>query len=424
MPKRRQRGHGILPAGFIWREGRPRWNPSPTRRRQGWRATDLKDGWNRWLAQGAAIERAQAIADQVAAWAAGEPVSPAFAGLAPRGALEGGATPADLKPRSIGALLEAYFASPRFTALAEKTRSDYRLKIDRTLGVIAAHERVSLEKFKAIDVDILVPPAFGEEADFGLELAYEALREDAGEHMAHGSLAATSAWLGWCVKRKRVLAANPATFVERTAPEGRIVVYDWPEIVALVEAADRLGFPSIADAIVMAIDLSWSQQDLLAITWDQVSEDGHVKHRRIKTGVAGNPPLLALGQRRLEAIRCRWQGKTVRPIWLIVCELTCRRWAADTFRHHFALVRAEAAKKEPGVATKQFRDTRDTAITYAYDAGLAVQEICSRSLHRGKRAQAVIEKHYGAIGQALTDGAAKKLDAHFAALGYTLEDRG
>lgn len=431
-PTRRQRRHGDLPAGFKWRDGRPRWEPSPTRRAQGWRGCDLKDVWGKWLTRGQGIERAEAIGAAVAAWAAGAPVGPAFAPIAPAGAETGGAGPSNLNPRSIGALMDAYLASDRFTRLAAKTQGDYRSKLKRFLETVAAsREPAKVAKLKGLDIDILLPPGFGEAGDFELELAYEALREAAGEHMAHGVMATVSAWLSWCVKKKRIWPSNPAELVERHAPDGRIEVFEWPELVALVRAAEARGLPSIADAIVLATDLSWSQQDLLALNWGQISADGHVKHRRIKTGVAGNPPLLAIGKARLELIRARWAPEKVRPTQVIICELTGKPWAADTFRHYFAEIRAAAVAKliadgateTPALATKQFRDTRDTTLTYCIEGGLTLEEACSRSLHTPLRAQAVMTKHYGAIRQVVADGGGAKLDAHYAKMGYTFEEQ-
>lgn len=428
MPKttntRRQRRHGDLPAGFKWREGRPRWEPSPTRRAQGWKGCDLKDVWGKWLGKGPAVDRADAIQAAVAAWAAGAPVAPGFSNIAPAGAEKGGMGPSSLNPRSLGALIDAYYVSDRFLRLAPKTQSDYRSKLKRFLETLAAsRDQAKVDKVKALDIDVLLPPGFNEAGDFELELAYEALREDAGEHMAHGVMATVSAWLSWCVKKRRIWPSNPAELVERHAPDGRIEVFEWPELVALVRAAEARGLPSIADAIVLAVDLSWSQQDLLALSWGQISADGHVKHRRIKTGIAGNPPLLKIGKDRLELIRARWAPEKVRPTHVLVCELTGKPWAADTFRHYFAEIRAVAAKTVPDLAKKQFRDTRDTTVTYCIEGGLTLEETCSRTLHAPVRAQAVISKHYGAIRQGVADAGAEKLDAHYAKMGYTFEEQ-
>lgn len=423
MPKkspRKIRRQGDLPAGFQWRDGRPRWIPSPDRRQQGWRGVDLKDAWGRWLGRGPAIERAQAIADAVRAHAAGQATPPAFAAFAPKAAASAAAAVGS--PRSIGALVDGFLADPKpgRVKLGDKTRSDYKSKLGALLETIAVAQALEPVALRAIDVDLLLPPEFGSDRPFLLADAYDAMIEARGEHMAHGVITAASAWLSWVVKKKRALAINPVQLVERSTPDGRIVVYDWNELRALVAAAESLGFPSIADAIVLAVDLSWAQQDLLALTWGQVSGDFKVKHRRIKTGVAGNPPLLAIGRARIEVIRARWKDQTVQPLHVLVCELTGRRWQPDVFRHKFAEVRAEAAKLLPAIADKQFRDFRDTAITYAQHV-LSVEQICTRSLHDPKRAREVISKHYGALGQDLADGAADKLDAHFKKMGYTFD---
>lgn len=430
-PTRRQRRHGDLPAGFKWRDGRPRWEPSPTRRRQGWKGADLKDARGAWLAKGAAIDRAQAIGAAIEAWAAGAQVPAGMAAFAPAGSCAAPAPGAGvLGPRSIGALLDAYKAHRAFTDLAPRTQADYANKLDRFLQVLAASPADDADKVKtkigalrAESIDTLSPPPFDapDGEVFELEHAYDVLIDLAGDHMANGVMACVSAWLGWCVKKRRVWATNPAQLVSRKTLDGRIVVYDWAEIEALVRAADTLGRASIGDAIVLAIDLSWSQQDLLALDWGQVSPDHHVRGKRLKTGNVGNPQLLPLGQARMDLIRARWAGAKVRPTHVLVCEMTGRAWAADTFRHEFALVRAAAAKTAPGVLAKQFRDLRDTSITYCIEAGLGLEETCSRTLHSPDRAQAVISKHYGAIRQGVADEGAKKLAAHFARMGYRID---
>lgn len=423
-PVRRQRRHGDLPAGFRWRDARPRWEPSPARRAAGWRGQDLKDAWGRWLGKGEAIAKAEAIAAAVAGWGAGEPVPPAFLAIAPKGAATAGTRATAESARSIGVLIEGFLADPkpRTQVLGERTRADYRVKLNRLVGAMAAACKVTAADFRTLDVDALLPfPG----KPFLLSDAYEALRTEAGEHMAHGVMAAASAWLSWVVKRKHLLPMNPALHVARATPKGRIVVYDWAEMVALVGAAEWLGLASVADAVILGVDLSWSQQDLLALKWGQVSRDGHVKHRRIKTGVAGNPPLLAPGRGRIARIRARDTVEKIASAPVLVCELTGKPWLSDHFRHAFDLVRSVAsADAGAPILDKQFRDLRDTAVTYGYEAGLTIPEICSRTLHDPERAGAVLAKHYGAIRQDVADAAALRLDAHFAAKGYTFEKEG
>lgn len=427
--KTRSRPAGILPAGFAWREGRPRWIATPKRRAQGWRGVDLKDAWGRWLSRADAIARAEAIALACDAFDAGEAPPVEFAAFAPQGTARPKIKAEGV--RSIGRLLTDYAgpldedsdkASQKFRGLGDATRRDYRNKLRRFVEVLAGSDQPDeIRKVRAMDIDVLAPPPPGSGVEFLLQMAYDTLREDAGEHMALGVHAAVSAWLGWLKKPRNILATNPAEMVVRVAVDGRLVTYEWPEIVALVRAADALGMPSIGDAVVFGIDLSWSQQDVLAINWGQIAE-GRVRHRRIKTGNAGRPKLLPVGAARLEAIIARRGNVTPLPgAPVVVCELTGERWNVHTFRHEFAKIRAHAARDCPSVASKRFQDLRDTAVTYCYEAGLSLEEICSRTLHDPDSARRVLQKHYGQITQDVSDAAAAKLEARFTAKGWNLD---
>jgi T5orf172 domain len=55
--------HGV--AYLYWRNGRPRWEPGPTRRRKGQRGQDLKDKNGNWLTLEDAKIAAQKINDQI-----------------------------------------------------------------------------------------------------------------------------------------------------------------------------------------------------------------------------------------------------------------------------------------------------------------------------------------------------------------------
>ena len=51
----------IKVAHFVWRNGRPRWNPSPSLRSRGFKGADLKDEQGNWLALGPALAAAAAM---------------------------------------------------------------------------------------------------------------------------------------------------------------------------------------------------------------------------------------------------------------------------------------------------------------------------------------------------------------------------
>lgn len=476
-PQRKQRGHGSgLPAGFAWRDGRPRWIAQPALREAGWKGGDLKSPRGEWLDFPAAIARAQEIAAAVAAWRDGAPVPAGVEAFAPPSTAVAPLAGGKLDPRSIGALLDAYLGVPgekRGEWVKEPSREfkkiknqvDRRSKLNRFVDVLAGYPvkpgrdatakdlaayQLARERARRWSIYHLEPPPFDPRADLDdeaggdiLTAVYLRLLDEVGHNMAHGVLSDVSAWLEWCVAPKRAIPANWAKLVKRETPEGRIRVGDWDELAIMVEAAEDMGLPSIADAVILGADLSWSQVDRLAILHSDIRDD-RVKGKRKKTGRRGDTPLLeTLGKPRLAKIRERQAaiyGANVQPTHVIICEATGRPWTTDNYRHRFADVRAHAVAmarrraaeaNDPEAAARWTRiaqslpdfrdqDLRDTAVTVAYDAGLNPQEIASRTLHSLKRIQDVLEKHYGEISQYVADQGARKLDDHLKALGVRL----
>lgn len=449
MPKRKIRSHGQLPAGWTWRDGRPRWKASPTLRKAGWRDRDLKDGAGLWLARGPSIEAAEAIVAGVAAWREGEPVPAALAAVAPQGATEKGRGPkGSPDPRSIGVLLDAYLDSREFKRrIGERTQPEYRSKLKRLVDVLsgwpippekdqpAAAYLEAVADTRAATVDVLLPPAFGEPGEALLKTAYWLLRDKVGHHMANGVLAVASAWLEWCVTERRAIHINPARLVSREETEGRIRPGTVEELQALIAAAQALGWISIADSIILGVDLSWNQNDRLNLTWAMISPEGRCKKIRRKTGRMMETPLLdSLGKPRLAAIAARQRaakGEGVTALLkgpVLLCEGTGALWEPSYYRRRFREVRALAVAGDPArglepcpsVADLTDQDLRDTAVTFAYEAGLDEQEIASRTGHSLKRIRDILDKHYGEITRAVGDRGAKKLNDWMAAKGVTL----
>lgn len=421
-----------VPPGWHWRDGRPRWIPSPTLRKAGLKGQDLKDARGQWLARGASIDAADAL---------NKAAAQRRAGLAP--------APRAEDRRSIGALLDAYLGDParklapsrEFDAI--KNKADRRSKLSRMVDVLAGYTQkpgpgakpAELEAYaaaratvRAFSIDVLEPPAFEDTPDLSeaqgpLYDLYWKLHDHVGLNMAHGVLSDVSAWLEWCVKR-RALRQNWAKLVDRETPPGRIRVATWDELRALIAAATDAGLHSIADSIILGVDLSWSQTDRLGLTWGQISADYTVKGSRQKTGRKGETPLLeALGRPRIDAIRRRQAdlyGANVKPTHVLVCELTGKRWSARYYREKFAEIRAAAALKVPSCATVKDLDLRDTAITVGKAAGLSAEQIATRSLHSLKRIHDVLDKHYVELGQEIADAGASKLNEYLAAKGVAL----
>lgn len=455
-PASRMRRHADAPANWQWRPrpdgtGRPRWIPSPTLRKAGWKARDLKDATGAFLSEGLSRDAARDINAQVQAWRRGEPVSEAVEAIAPPGAAVAGSSilPQAVDRLSIGRLIDAYagvhqpttrtWADPsrEFAKLKPSTQAAYRKSLKRLVDTLAgfavlpdlddpdALDRYTLAvaTVRASKASILQPAETPKGMVNLLYTAYWSLHDKAGVHQAYAVLAAASAWLKWCQKHQSsTIRRSWAAEVSRDTPPGRIRPLTWDEVKALVEAADALGLPSIGDAIVLGIDLSWSQIDRLTLPWDRLKNDRAFTGiaGRHKTGRVGGTPLTAFGRTRVQQIRERQAAMDAHPTHVLWCELTGRPWEGDHYRKQFALVRARAARKVPSVIDARDQDLRDTAFTWMKNAGLSDDGIASRTLQGRKHIAELGDSAYGEIGPAIADPAMRQYDNYLQKIGAVL----
>jgi hypothetical protein len=438
MAPRKIRPRGALPANWKFRDGRPRWEPGPGLRAAGWRGHDLKDAAGRFLSQGASIDVARSINQAVAAWRSGALVPADYAQITPAGAClqVGGGLPIAMDKLAIGRLIEAYTGakdghprpSAEFAKLKPSTQRDYRGKLKRLVDVLAGYVALppkadakaqaayaaGVAEIRAASILILEPIETARGIEDPLHAAYWRMHAELGAHQAAGVLTVASVWLSWCRERQSRQIRNWAAEVSRETPPGRIRVGTWEELAALVAAAEALGYPSIADSIILGVDLSWSQADRLGLTWDRV-RDGRCftgAAGRVKTGRVGGTPLSSLGLRRIAAIRARQKTWGAQPTHVLICETTKAPWLPSHYSHTFLEVRREAAKSCPTAIDLKDQDLRDTALTVARNAGLTNDQLASRSLQSRAQINTLMDRHYGQIGPEIADQGKALLDAY------------
>ncbi len=456
------RRHANAPANWQFRprgdgSGRPRWIPSPTLRKAGWKARDLKDAAGVFLSEGLSRDAARAINQQVEAWRRGDAIEPAYADIAPAGAAVLGGAPALPQATdrlSIGRLLDAYYDSPQFQGLTDarsvtagglkpSTQRGYRNALKRMVDTLAgfvvlpdpedraavAANDLAVARVRASRVHILQPTETARGMVNLLYTAYQALYARAGQHQAYAVLAAASAWLKWCQRHQSdTIRRSWASEVSRVTPQGRVRPLTWDEVAALITAADAMDLRSIGDAIVLGVDLSWSQADRLALTWDRL-KDGRAftgREGRQKTGRVGGTPLTAMGRARVAAIVARQATFDAKPTHVLWCELTGAPWSGDLYRKAFARVRAAAAVDCPsllmGPANDPAKgagdaDLRDTAFTWMKNAGLSDDGIASRTLQGRQHIAQLGDQAYGEVGPAIADPAMREYEAYLRKIG-------
>lgn len=425
-----------VPAGWTWRDGRPRWIPSPALRAHGWKGKDLKDPLGRWLDRGASITAAQAMVEAVAAWRRGDTPFNAPAPI-----------PAAADALSIGVLIDAYLASDELALRKDgsprppATAADYRRKLKRLVDTLAGYVALpdpkdkaamaaysaATARVRAFTVFALAPEDRGDTVRSLLYDAYRKLQRHSGVHMAFGVMSCASAWLNWCRRHRNTAIGNWAGDVARETPRGRIRIATFPELAALVTAADDMGLQAVGDAILLSLALSWSQTDILSLTWDRIVRDDKGVWRahtgqvgRIKTGRIGGTPILSIGVRRLQAMRERTAGATVQPLRGRVIVLPRQRTRANLaegadshfIRKLFRQVRDEAVKTQPTLADFTYADLRDTSDTLALRGGLNDQQRAGRNLRSLKNNNDLSDRHYGEIGPEITAAGHDLLDPY------------
>jgi hypothetical protein len=360
---------------FKWRGGRPRWEPGPGMRALGFSGRDLKDTDGGWLDYAGAIARAQQINAEVAARRSG--------GMQPRRrgreALSG---------TCCTALWTAYTASPRWQRLAPATRRDYNGKAG-----------IWLAEFGPRDVGAI--------RQHHLYLWWEGLVRDRGHAMANGILAVVRLALSHAMKIGWI-EINHARKLELDGVPPRCVVWSPSEIEELIAAADRLGLPSIGDAVVIALHTGQRQGDVLSLEAVQIA-DGRARFRQAKTGSRVAVPLTPQLAARLEAIGRRHHGSAVVQLTRqLVLSEAGKPYSRESFGRAWRQVRADAARAFPAIADKLFLDLRDTAVTRLALAGCTVPEIRAITGHSMQTVHSVLA-HYLALDDRMATAAIDRL---------------
>ncbi len=283
--------------------------------------------------------------------------------------------PPEPRPGTVGALVAAYLASTEFRELAETTRRHY----------IAALERIR-ELCGDCAVEAVTPQVV------------QALKQEM----------ATTAWQANAVLRVLRLLfnfgiqhglceRNPAAKFRqlRTPPRQRIWSRD--EVERFLEACERLGRPSMALAVKLALWTAQRQGDILRLRWEDW-DGGLLRIRQGKTGRLVVVPVVGPLAEVLE--------RAPRRAEVIVADERGRPWQADNFRHVFRKI-ARAA----GVEGVRFSDLRRTAIVRLAEAGCTTAEIAAISGHQIDWCQRILETYLPRTAELAANAMAKRLRA-------------
>ncbi|WP_374425009.1 hypothetical protein [Paracoccus sp. (in: a-proteobacteria)] len=257
--------------------------------------------------------------------------------------------------RTIEALIEDLRRSVSWTDdITEKTRQSYN-----------ALFRQIIEKWGNHQVREFTKPV--------MHTWYQTLYRTKGEHMSVALLRAMSRvmshaeLIGW-----RPEGSNPCFRLKMKTPKGRARAATWPEIDALIAAADRIGQPSIGTAVMLSLFQGQRETDVYMATCgafqDRITRAGGQSRARVQwtftRSKRRNAGAMWLHDEVAPRVRALIKGAPADRRLLrdektggdYTEELFIRRWVAV----RDAAVQADRAGRLRGLAGLQFRDLRRT----------------------------------------------------------------
>lgn len=371
---------------FVWRSGRPRWEPGPSVRALGFRGLDLKGPDGNFLPEGAALDRARELNRNVEAVRATPGSSPG-AGAA--------------ESRTVRALVKRYEASAAWKKLAPRTQRGYR----QHLLIIEA-------RFGARLVGAIVRDE--------IETFLDELVEQRGLATANAVMRTMRLLLYYARDALEWIERNRLTKFRMTMPEGRLVLWTPDEIAAFVSSAETLELEAQGDAAILALFTGQRRGDVLRLA-PLVLEDGVYRVRQAKTGATAYVPSTRPLEQRLALLRARRKEKWPNVVFKteIVSSRTGRAYDADgsQFGDEFREVRAHAATSCPSILEKRFADLRDTAVTWLLDAGCDEARVATITGHSLSTVRTILDKHYFVRHADSAKGAGVLLEAFLAKRG-------
>ena len=206
-----------------------------------------------------------------------------------------------------------------------------------------------------------------------------------------------------------VVSRNPFHRLGLPALPSRSQVWQSKQIEAVCLASVAIGHPSLALAIIIAINTAQRPSDIRALRWSQY--DGRaIKLTQIKTGARVIIPCTAALRAALDdARRMRTGGKVVAldPDGPIVAGERGQVWSVFYFIHQFRL-----ACRTAGVPDEmQFRDLRRTATTALAEAGCTLHEIAAIGGWSVQTVAAMMAV-YGKVNITMAESAITKLEEY------------
>lgn len=378
------------------------WNPRKKLRALGWPTVRLSDDFGDAIRQARAIN---AVCDRWSAQRGSRQQVARPADLVDRLRVDWGETLPDVTPTpgapsvppaagpgTVGAMIDAFYLSPQFTAKMPKTQGFYRYHLE-TVRQWAGD----------LPVQSITAPAVDE---FREALAKRAPRK------ATGVVQAIRRLYNWGARQHRfraLIAENPGARAQLDmSPASEPRLWQPDEARHMVATADRLGHHAIGTAIMLAIWLGQRQGDILALRRDAWA-DGWFTLIQSKTGRAVTVPDNPSLSQRIEAEFARQNAAGIGGVTILLDEVTGRPYDEDLFRKRFRKVRNAAARDMASCGELQFYHCRHTAVCAMAEAECTTIEIAAISGHSLQHVATILERYLVRTRALAANAVAKRL---------------
>jgi site-specific recombinase XerC len=447
MTRRPQPAPLTIRNGLKWREGKPRWEPSPASREAGLKGRDLRDGEGTWITdRGLAIS----ICDARALWA--DMIREVL-----KGGAAGESAAADLRqtlddlkppedeagrlrrllledvfdrarallaiqdqasgvrhahgPRTVALLVEAYFKAVerKEVEVADATRRAYKTQSKRVLAKFGTRQVVSLTQRDIYD------------------WYHQELKAQTSLHTANLVVGAFRAFLAYA-RLQGWISVSPAVALKQGKAEGRRVFWTAAEEQAFIPWCDENGFADVADGVVAGL---WAGArlddicdanvaDLAPEVWRFTPQKTKRHHQEAMPAVM--PQLRArVDRRRQEAAQAQVRRLNADP--LLVNPKTGKRHTIYSFHRRFKAAQAEAIAQRAMPADflhKRHQDTRDTCITRLWEADVPPARMWAWTGHSQGSIERILKDHYLVLRAEGMAELADKLDVWAKRAGFDL----
>lgn len=435
--------------GLKWREGRPRWEPSPAARKDGIKGRDLKDLQGRWIDdRGLAIS----LADDRLRWT-----------RSIRDAMATGAAGIEARER-LGAVLEL-LAMPKDEA-AQMRRANVADLVEKARALVENRAELKVASNGPTIADLVSeyfrnPPKDATEntlvsyssqakkivAKFGRESIHAVttgrlynwyhheLIENYSVATANQVIGTLGSLYLWAARADWIKPSDtPVRKLGQIAAEGRLVTWPFELEKTAVAWCDANGYADVADMIVAGCWIGARQVDICPANLGDLSASTWlytpIKTQRKKLDAL--PSILPAVKARVDRRRAELANDGVTYLnpdqapFLFNPE-TKRRHTSRSIGNRFSSAReamGRAAAKGntdlAGILDMHLQDTRDTCVTRLfYACDMELKEITPWTGHSLKSAEKILRHHYISLQRAGAMKTGDKLAAYAERQGWT-----